>query len=1212
MTQESPDLPSPPKAPTKPQRCFSWRRVLRILLLDTLLFLALGWSAIFAIREWVLPDIANEKPAIEAELSSLTGRPVTLDAVSAEWQGWRPHLAIRGLTLYTQSRQPALRLDAVNAELAWSSLTAGKPVFSQLEILSPHLSMARDGAGNLSIAGLPLQQTDEDSGFGDWLLRQQNILIRNAELDWRDDQRHAPPLLLKQVSLSLKNDGDTHTFTLSGVPAPELGGKLSAEGALTIPALDNTRDWSGKISLTLPGYNLALWQQWLPLPVAISQGHATVKSQLMFKPRQPVTINADLTLTQLIAASGAELPLLATQQSKLHLEGSLNSGKAQLSTEHLQIELPQIFAEAEHSLQQLQADLSWQRNGQAADAPLDLTLHKARFHNAHASGGEAQGRYRYLPDQPGIIDLTAHLGKADGNVVWRYLPKALNAEARDWVRAAITAGKGHDAQLILRGDLRQFPFRNPQEGLFRVTAKITEGELHYAPSWPVITDIHGTLLFEGARMLIKAEQGNILGARLGHVSAEIPDLDAGEERKLHIHGQAQGETRQFLDFISLSPVREQINGFTDHMKAEGKGALSLQLVLPLEHLEHSKVKGDYQFTGNKLWVVNGLPPIQQAAGTLTFTESTLGLKGGSGRLFNEPLTISAQTRNDGNVVFQAQGGADLTAVRKEYGERKVPLEVSGKTPWSATIAVLKQGVDVRVDASLKGITSSLPEPLNKPSAATPWPVRFEWKPFEDGSKNPIPREQLRLSVGGATNPLLLVHLIRRQEARLGITPPHETPRPPRWVPEKGLVSVLDSSARLPERGLAVSANLKRLDWENWSRWLPEDSTTPAAASDEDGWVPPITGLNLSSEEAIVYGHVLNHLKIRSQPDDTGFNARISSDEASGDIRWRNQGKGRLFARFSKLALEESNAPATNNPTPASAPDTLSTSDTVHNLPAIDLIAEQFILGGRPLGRLEIYAQPKTEAWHIEKFNLSNPDGKLTGSGEWKAFSQNPTTRMMFTLESPDVGNLLGRFGFADMVKRGKAELSGQLGWPGAPTQFAVRHLEGQFKLDVERGQFAKLEPGVGRLLGVISLQTLPRRITLDFRDVFSEGFAFDEIKGTIAMQRGVLRTQDFQVQGPAAQIKIKGEANLTSETQNLSVRVQPTLTESVALGASLASSASAVNPVTGAIAYLAQKLLRDPFEKIFAYEYSVTGGWADPKVEKTGSSKVDAADTKKP
>ncbi len=137
----------------------------------------------------------------------------------------------------------------------------------------------------------------------------------------------------------------------------------------------------------------------------------------------------------------------------------------------------------------------------------------------------------------------------------------------------------------------------------------------------------------------------------------------------------------------------------------------------------------------------------------------------------------------------------------------------------------------------------------------------------------------------------------------------------------------------------------------------------------------------------------------------------------------------------------------------------------------------------------------------------------------------------------------------------------------------------------------KIEPGFGKLLGVLSLQSLPRRISLDFRDVFSEGFAFDEIIGNVRIVNGVMSTDNLALIGPAAKVNIAGETDLAKETQRLAVRVQPSLSGGVSAGAALLFLA---NPIVGAAvgagSLLAQKVLKDPIEQMFTLSVHGHGG----------------------
>jgi uncharacterized protein YhdP len=131
-------------------------------------------------------------------------------------------------------------------------------------------------------------------------------------------------------------------------------------------------------------------------------------------------------------------------------------------------------------------------------------------------------------------------------------------------------------------------------------------------------------------------------------------------------------------------------------------------------------------------------------------------------------------------------------------------------------------------------------------------------------------------------------------------------------------------------------------------------------------------------------------------------------------------------------------------------------------------------------------------------------------------------------------------------------------------------------------------------LSVLNLQSLPRHITLDFTDVFGKGFEFDSIVGVAEVEKGIMMTNDFKINGSAAQITLSGQADLTQETQNLRVRVLPSIGNSVSL------LAFAAGPAVGAGVFLANKLFSNPLDKLVSFEYNVVGSWADPKVEKVG------------
>lgn len=852
------------------------------------------------------------------------------------------------------------------------------------------------------------------------------------------------------------------------------------------------------------------------------------------------------------------------------IEGNEKGGRFSLSGRDASLDLPQLFAEPRLALAELAADGSWSH----PDGVLEVTLASASFANRDTRG-TAAGRYRASRDTPGEIDLRARLTEADARAVWRYMPTVVGKAARDWLEHSLAGGKAEDARLVLKGDLAKFPFRNPKDGTFRVTARVTDGLLDYAPGWPRIEGISGELLFEGAGMRIKANRGRIFGATLADVTAVLPDFESNDV--LTVRGTASGPTQDFLRFIAESPVAASINHFTDPFRVEGAGSLDLQLVLPLAKIEASRVKGEYQFARNALQVDPALPVFTEAGGRVAFTESQLVVKNGSARVFGDPVTVSGGTRPDGSVVLGTQGTLSVVGLRQAVD---LPLldHLSGSTPWKGAVTVPKKGgVEFVLDSNLNGIVSSLPDPLNK-SAATSLPFRFEMA---------VPAG----AAGGDTLKLAAGTLFQAQFQRQH--------RGGRSVVTRGGMS-LNEPLRLGDKGVMLSASADRLDADAWRKALAGKSGAPAAGAAEGDEAFPISGMALRAGALQMLGQRLNDVRLRAVMEEGGWQARLASREATGDVVWRDQGRGRLQARFKQLAI---GSPGKDGEGGREVPY----EERLSELPGLDISADSFVLRGHQLGRLELKAANQGETWRLEQLSIANPDGVLSGKGLWRPGAREET-RLDFRLEVSSVEKLLARFGYPEAVRRGRGSLAGEIAWKGAPTALHLPSLGGHMQVAVENGQFAQLEPGVGRLLGVLSLQALPRRITLDFRDVFSQGFAFDQVSGSIQMKNGVLGTEDLELRGPAARVFMSGEADAVKESQNLRVKVQPTLSESVAVGSAIASL-GAIHPMVGVATYLVQKALRDPVEKLFSFEYAVTGNWSDPKVEKLAAVPV-AAPTK--
>jgi uncharacterized protein YhdP len=184
-----------------------------------------------------------------------------------------------------------------------------------------------------------------------------------------------------------------------------------------------------------------------------------------------------------------------------------------------------------------------------------------------------------------------------------------------------------------------------------------------------------------------------------------------------------------------------------------------------------------------------------------------------------------------------------------------------------------------------------------------------------------------------------------------------------------------------------------------------------------------------------------------------------------------------------------------------------------------------------------------------------------------------------------------------VIARGKGKVEGQVSWLGSPFSPDYPSMGGGFNINMESGQFLKADPGIAKLLGVLSLQSLPRRLALDFRDVFSDGFAFDFVRGDAAIEQGIAHTSNLQMKGVNAAVLMEGQADIDKETQRLKVVVIPEINVG---SASLLYSA--INPLIGLTTFLANVILRRPLIDANTQEFLIDGTWVDPRITKVERS----------
>jgi uncharacterized protein (TIGR02099 family) len=843
------------------------------------------------------------------------------------------------------------------------------------------------------------------------------------------------------------------------------------------------------------------------------------------------------------------------------IEGTESGGALRVAGRGVRLDLASFFrAPLGFDLVEMQA-----RWSHAQDA-LHLVIDEARLANADAEGRFA-GSWRSLPESkgksPGFLDVKGTITRGQISRAARYLPNPL-AETRAWLEKALQSGESPRLDFELKGDLAEFPFGGESTGHFLIAGQVRNARLRYDPEWPAVEAIDGSVRFHNRRMEIRAERATIFASRVNSALAVVEDLGASPPL-LTIDGDVDTTGADGVRFLRESPLVNGPGAFTRAVSVEGPAQLGLHIDYPLSGDDPVRVAGDYVFAGATASVARDLA-LRDLRGRLSFTETGIRAPRLTGTLFGKPAVLAMASQPDGRVLSTLEGAID-SAVIAEHAPRELAARIAGVAEWKARILSGSDGVQLSIASDLKGLAVSLPQPLGKGASEA----------------RAVTLEIARLGEPGESAAVALAGGVHGRFDRAGAADAR------RW---RAALKFGAPFAVEPLRdGLWLYGELPALDVDAWQAVFAAPGPATERQAAEQAHAVDLRGADLVMGRVRFLGRDFAAMHARLDRESMRWSGRLDSPTIAGEIQWSAEGRGRLMAKLDRFALPEAARDAAPTPQADQA-----------ELPALDIRAARFDFRGRTLGSLELNAEPVGPEWRIDRLDIGNRHSKFTSTGVWRRTGAGSLTTLAVKLDANNLNELLQLFGYGDHLRRGSGNLSGTLVWPGYPNEFELGNLAGTLRVEGRDGQFARIEPGAGKLLGLLSLQSLPRRAMFDFRDVFSEGFAFERIQGDVKIARGVLLTDAFEISGPSAFVSLSGEVSMPQETQALTMRVVPEVGEGMALAATVFGT-----PVLGLSTLLVSKLLRNPLGKAVAYEYQVTGSWDNPVVARTSSPPASAA-----
>ncbi len=841
-----------------------------------------------------------------------------------------------------------------------------------------------------------------------------------------------------------------------------------------------------------------------------------------------------------------------------NLDGSLSldqdGGRLELNSRAVKVDAKPLLR-APFALETLAGPLQWQRlnNG------LHFTSPGLRLANA-ALTASLRGSLTVFDDETSpLLDLRMDFRNLDVGQVRHYLPTTImDPKLTQWLDRALVSGRSPFGEMTLHGCIADLPFDNGQ-GLFETRLQLQDTILDYSPEWPRIEELDAELTFRNRSLQIEAVAGKILDADLQRVEARIDNL---EHSVLVIRGQAQGSIATSLRLLRESPLSQKVGHHLAGMEATGNNALKLELSIPLDH-RPTQVKGTLDFAESALNLPAWDIDLKRIQGQLNFTETDLTAKDVRLLFRGEPMRMNIVTRNSqGNrreTQFSLSGQLSPRALT---GSLTPGIEafVTGRGLWDIGMTLrdtppeAPPEFDLSLTSNLKEVTVKLPPPLGKSAGE----VRAFTAHIRSVTANNT--AQARLEYGPDTRALLeLVGL--PNQIRLG----------------RGELRIAAGQANLPTaQGLTVVAHLARLDPFALLGDKNQTMTLP----------PWLGAVDAQLDELVAGGQSFNNVAVRAQTQKGGFAVQLDGKALTGqlDIPAKPTVKTPLSVDLQRLALQTGD-PAQDNPEPGADP---------RDLPPLRVAVHDLVLDGHSLGRLNLSTTPREDGLRLVELNLQSDFYSIAASGDWLITKQGHFSRLQATLHSKDLGRTLQTFGYTVGLTGGETEAKLTVDWPAPFLRPSPALLTGYLSLHVEKGQLLNVDPGVGRVFGLLNLGSLSRRLMLDFSDFFHQGLGFDRIDGSFNLKGGNAYTDDLTLKAPSAQIHISGRIGLKDKDYNQTMTVTPQVSSSLPLPL---AGAIAGGPVVGAVVFIAGRLLKPEIDKVTRYQYSVTGSWDNPVIQ---------------
>ncbi|STX29382.1 transmembrane protein [Legionella beliardensis] len=768
----------------------------------------------------------------------------------------------------------------------------------------------------------------------------------------------------------------------------------------------------------------------------------------------------------------------------------------------------------------------------------------------------------------GQIDLTAQILGNNAEQWLTYLPKKyLKPKLDVWLKHDVKRIKQVVAKIAIHGRAADFPF-DKQPGEFTIRSYLQGVDLSFAPNWPLVKDINGYLNLNKRLLDATLEQATTKGFKISHTNLRVPDIGLDKETLL-LRTQINTTTSKALDYVHSSPLAKKLSAL-NILKMKGDLDLSLQLEVPFYSApghDHILALGDLVFKNNQVLVNHIINDVQldHLAGSLQFDEQGILSSNLKAATMDCPVNLVIQSVRYPKPYTEVKITATTTSqvLRNKFNLPWLSL-LDGEVGLEGILTITNDPDDLdhlQIKTSLAGMAINLPPPLGKTfSALAPLTI--------DVNFNPKKAVRLRIAYNELVNSDLWFSWLNGK-----------------FQLERGEIRLGNGQALWQEKpGLQVVGTLSNFNLQRWQDALakiPFNKTSSSAI--------PLRVVDILLKQAKIGSQSYPNLNLKATKiHDKEWLVDIKQKQIAAKLHYQEDCH-RLSGHVAKLILA-------NGPTPSSLnkPSALNIKD----IPNLDLTIEQLQFNTLDLGKAVIKTTTKPNKLQLDSFKLSALGYDMQAKGEWRQKENESSTFLQGTMEINDLAKALQRLKISPALEahRGNIQFTGQ--WPGGFHDFSLKQFAGDLHLLFKDGRITNLSPeteeklGMGKLLSILSLQTIPRRLKLDFSDLAQHGYSFDEYNGAFKVNHGLVTTQHSYIDGPVAYASMKGNLDVVNQRYNLDLEITPHITASLPIVATIAGG-----PVIGFATWIASTIINHGMQKISGYTYKISGPWKKPLVQ---------------